>query len=466
MTAPAIAALARITIAAPYRRLDVALPDDVPLAELLPHLLSHTGESVADDGERHGGWALYPATGGALNTARSLGAQGVRDGDVLHLRSGRSEWPELDYDDVVEAIASGARRYGRSWGNVATRRATLVMVAVLAALGLPVLAAGDPPWAVPGLVGLGMAVLLLAAGGTLARALHDALSGAVVAGCALPYALLGGLLVAAPPVPAGELGAPHVLLGSAALLVASTAGYVAVAELARVFVAGVATGFFGLIAGVLGVLGLDAAAAAGVALTAAVILLPAYPHVGLRVGKLPVPELPQKAEDLLNDQPVPDRATVFSAVARSDEIVTGLLVGVGVVSAAAAVTLMLSGRVVAVLLVAEGATALLLRSRLFPTPRQRIPLLAGGLVAAGLLVVGFALAGGNARRELEVLVLAVATGLVLSAGLVYSRRAPSPYLGRLADIVDVVSILSLVPTAFALAGFFRYVQASLAGVGG
>ena len=115
MTSPASLGLARITVATPRRRLDVALPESAPVAELLPHLLRHAGEGVADEGERHGGWSLRRATGGVLEPARNLAAQGVRDGDTLHLVPRRAEWPELSYDDVVEVIASGSRRTGRSW---------------------------------------------------------------------------------------------------------------------------------------------------------------------------------------------------------------------------------------------------------------------------------------------------------------------------------------------------------------
>ena len=41
--------LARVTISAPQRRVDVALPEQVPLAELLPEVLRHAGEGLADD---------------------------------------------------------------------------------------------------------------------------------------------------------------------------------------------------------------------------------------------------------------------------------------------------------------------------------------------------------------------------------------------------------------------------------
>jgi hypothetical protein len=77
--------LARVTINAPQRRVDVALPEHVPLAELLPEVLRHAGEGLADDGEKHGGWVLRRTDGVALATGQGLFPQGVRDGEVLLL---------------------------------------------------------------------------------------------------------------------------------------------------------------------------------------------------------------------------------------------------------------------------------------------------------------------------------------------------------------------------------------------
>ena len=47
MPAPA-SGLARVTIRAPRRRLDLAVPHQVPLAELLPEVLRRAGEIGAD----------------------------------------------------------------------------------------------------------------------------------------------------------------------------------------------------------------------------------------------------------------------------------------------------------------------------------------------------------------------------------------------------------------------------------
>ena len=72
MTAPVGTGLARITVSTPQRRIDLALPEDLAVAELLPSLLRHAGEGAADDGERHGGWALRTSTGTLLLPARNV----------------------------------------------------------------------------------------------------------------------------------------------------------------------------------------------------------------------------------------------------------------------------------------------------------------------------------------------------------------------------------------------------------
>ena len=102
--------LARVTIAAPRRRVDVALPEHVPAAELLPGLLRAAGDELADQGQEHGGWVLRKSDGTLIDQARTIGSQELRDGDVLHLMPRQAEWPEMDYDDVVDAIATDARR--------------------------------------------------------------------------------------------------------------------------------------------------------------------------------------------------------------------------------------------------------------------------------------------------------------------------------------------------------------------
>ncbi|HEV8165930.1 MAG TPA: EsaB/YukD family protein, partial [Actinomycetota bacterium] len=119
VTAPGGLGLARVTVAAPKRRIDVALPDNALVGELLPHLLRHAGEDLPDAEDEQSDWTLRRVTGAELEVTRNLAAQGVRDGELLQLVPRRVDWPELAYDDVVEVVASGARKVGRSWGNQA-----------------------------------------------------------------------------------------------------------------------------------------------------------------------------------------------------------------------------------------------------------------------------------------------------------------------------------------------------------
>ena len=467
MTAPVGLGLARVTVAAPRRRIDVALPDNALVAELLPHLLRHAGEELTDPDQEEARWTLRRATGAELEPGRNLQSQGVRDGELLELVPAQVDWPEIGYDDVVEVIASGARRAGRSWGNEATRRCGLAVTAVVLTLGLAGVLLVGSPWGLPGSVALGFALLLAVAGTVLSRAGGDAVAGAVLAGAGMLYALVGGFVVSAPSgVPLNRLGAPHVLLGCTALVVVGVIGMTGVGAVQRVFAAGIGVGVAGAVSALLCYAGMSARGSAAVAVTVAIGLLPGYPLIASWLGRLPIPQLPQRAEQILEDQPMPPRAGVFAAVARASELLSGMLLAAALVGGVGSIALALGGGVSGPLLALAAAGALLLRGRLFPTPSQRIPLLVSGMLALALLATGLTLNAHTAaeRIALVIAVLAVAA-LVLAATLVYSRRPPSPYLGRLADIADVLAIMALVPIACAVIGVYQALQSSFASIG-
>ncbi|RKN18225.1 type VII secretion integral membrane protein EccD [Micromonospora musae] len=469
MTAPGGLSLARVTIAAPKRRMDVALPNAMLVAELMPHLLRHAGEGLGDVGEQQGGWVLRRATGTLLEANRNLSAQGVRDGELLHLAPGRDEWPDLAYDDVVEVIASSARRAGRPWSDDATRRCALAVTAALLGVGLIALLAIGSPWLVPALVALGVALLLAIAGPVLSRAMGDATTGAVVAAAGLPYGFFGGALLATPDgTPVTGIGAPGLLLGSSTLLVFSLIGYATVAGVQRLFMAGLAASVTGLLAALLSYAGVSPAGAAAATLTTVIGLLPGYPLIASWLGKLPVPELPDRPEEILKDRPVPERAKVFVTVARAAELLTGMLLSVSICGALAIAFLLNHDQTPAgALLALCGSGAMLLRARLFPTAEQRIPLLAGGLLGLVALAMGEMSGTGSGGGRLLVLVgVLAAAAVVLAAGLRFSRRRPTPYLGRAADIADVVAIMALIPLACAVIGLFGAIQGMFASIGG
>jgi type VII secretion integral membrane protein EccD len=451
--------LARVTINAPQRRLDVALPEQVPLAELLPEVLRHAGEGLADDGERHGGWVLRRTDGAVLATAQALLPQGVRDGEVLHLVPARAQWPELEYDDVVEAIADGARRRGSAWSPAATRAAVLAGAGVPLAVGLLAVLAAGPGRPTGWPVALGAALLLTLAGTVASRAYADGAAGAALGGYALPYAAAAGALAVGTGDPVGPfpplrwLGAPELLAGSVALLLVAVLGLLGVASRSRVFMAGSTVGLVGA-ATALGGLLLTPAGTAAVLLCVLVFALGALPLLAIRLGKLPLPPIslpsatPAGGPDGVRD--LPDRGRVHAAVARTEELLTGMLLGHAVLAVAAATVLATAGGTAGRLLVAVGAAVLLLRSRLFVAVRHRVPPVVAGL--AGAAVLGGVLADRAGRTGLPALTVG---GLLLAlvavaAGTTYARRPVSPYLGRLADLTDTALVVSVVPVACAV----------------
>ncbi|MBU2663298.1 type VII secretion integral membrane protein EccD [Actinoplanes bogorensis] len=465
--------LARVTISAPQRRIDVALPEHVPLAELLPEVLRHAGEGLADDGEKHGGWVLRRTDGVALATAQGLFPQGVRDGEVLHLVPAHDEWPELEYDDVVEAIAEGARRRGNAWTPASTRTATLIGAGVLLALGLVAVLAAGPGWSGAAFAGLGLAILLALAGVTASRAYGDARAGAALGAYAMPYAFAGGSVLVASGDRVGVfgvlpwLGGSELLAGSVALLLVAALGAVGVAGQLRLFTAGAVVGLLGAITALTSMV-TTAAGAAAVLISILVCGLGALPLLAIRFGKVPMPPvtLPTGADAsegftgvsassaLEAARERPDRATVFAAVTRTEELLAGMLLGHAVLAVAGFAVLSAAGTLSARILMAVSAAALLLRSRLFITLRQRVPLVVGGL--AGIAALGLDLLGGaNATVLLGVTGAALVLALItVVAGATYSRKPPSPYLGRAADLLDTLVVVSVIPVACAVIGLY------------
>ncbi|MFI2710358.1 type VII secretion integral membrane protein EccD [Micromonospora sp. NPDC018662] len=456
--------LARVTISAPRRRVDVALPEQVPLAELLPEVLRHAGEGLADDGERHGGWVLRRTDGAVLATAQALLPQGVRDGEVLHLVPARAEWPELEYDDVVEAIVDGARRRGAAWSAGATRAAALAGAAVPLAVGLVAVLSAGPGgrgWA----VAAAAALILVLAATAASRAYGDGPVGATLGGYALPWAAAAGALAVGSGDPVGPLpglrwvGAPELLVGSVAVLLVAVLGLLGVAHRSRVPVAGVTVGVAGA-AAALGALLLDPAGTAAVLLAVGVFALGGLPLLAIRVGKLPLPPLTLPAPAGTRD--LPDRGRVHAAVARAEEALTGMLLGHAVLAVGAATVLVATGGTAGRLLVAVAAGVLLLRSRLFVAVRHRVPAVAAGLAGFALLGVVLAeRAGPGGRLALAVGGLTLAL-VAVTAGATYARRPVSPYLGRLADLTDTALVVAVVPVACAVLDLYDRARGLLA----
>lgn len=125
--------LVRVTVLSATRRVDLALPGSVPLAELVPELARSVG--VLDGLTVHGGHRVLTVDGQELGRETGLVAQGVRDGAVLVVCSGLHAQPPRAYDDVVEAMADAVERDVRRWSAAEGRRTSVTAAALLIAVG-------------------------------------------------------------------------------------------------------------------------------------------------------------------------------------------------------------------------------------------------------------------------------------------------------------------------------------------
>ncbi len=212
----------RVTVAAPDSRIDVALPEDLPIQDIYPEIVRLSGMSQTDGSLA--GYHLVRRDGHVLDASRSLLEHRVRDGEVLLLRTFADSLPPAVHDDVVDAVASAVKQDLRSWNDNLMRVAGLVSgVLLLAMLGF-VFWFADPlrhdMHGLQGIVAGVVALVLTALAGVRGRVYDDRASAVALGIAALPHALIAGSGVL--PQDAGEgPGRLQFLVGCVAVLIFS-----------------------------------------------------------------------------------------------------------------------------------------------------------------------------------------------------------------------------------------------------
>lgn len=452
--------LSRVTLVAPRTRVDLALPTDVPLADMLPTLLRYAGDGLADDPAARDGWALTRLGGVALDSSRTPAQLEVRDGELLYLRPRGADQAEMVFDDVVDAVATATQQRAGGWQPSTTRAfgLTLGLVALLGGAAVVLLA--GPPQTASGAVGLAMALASLVTAMVLSRALGHSRPALAFSLVSAGYAGVGGLLVFAGDRGLDELSAPHALIGATAILLVTTVAAVAVADAGEVFLTAGGCAMALLAGSAICLLtGADAAGAAAVVVTAMFAALPALPMFAYRLARLPVPSVPSGPEDLKRDTESVDGARVLSLSDRADGYLAGMLGVLAVLGAAAAVLIAPAGYPGLIMAAVLGAL-LMSRARWFLRRAQRLPLLVAGAIALGATAAaGFA--GSDYPIRLAVVLGALVLLAVISVGygLAGPGRNVSPIWGRTLDIVEVILILALVPMAIWVSGLYAWIRA-------
>lgn len=454
MTAPTTV-FSRVTVVAPQTRIDVALPADVAVADLLPMLLEMARERTPDGGSSHGGWCLAKLGESPMQPGRTLGSAGVVDGDMLQLRRRSESPPPPLFDDVVDAIAVSSPDSYRPWTPRTAR--TLGQVAggaALAAAAIALFLSG--PSLAAAITAGGAAVLAVAMGGVVTRVFGDVGTGVLVGAGGLPMAFIAGLYT----VPGPGIDRPNLLLACVLVLVLAAAAILVLGAGVTTFVSAATAAVYG--AGAAGFGTAVAHPAAGIAAgtaALAILLLSALPRLTIQLARLPLPTVPGSAEDLKEDTGFPDYASIERRAGLAHEYMTGMLIGSGAVTAICAILLAGSGRFWGQLLAVVVTLVMLLRARTYANGTQAIALLVAGMVAAAGLLVGWMLRSTAADLNLWVfgsLVLLGTTALIL--GVVFPKRRFSPVLRRSVDVTEAILITSILPIAIAVMDLYQTVR--------
>ncbi|HEY0638978.1 MAG TPA: type VII secretion integral membrane protein EccD [Pseudonocardiaceae bacterium] len=454
MTTPTTV-FSRVTVVAPQTRIDVALPADVAVADLLPMLLEMARERSPDGGSRHGGWCLAKLGDSPMEPSRTLAAAGVVDGDMLQLRRRSESPPPPLFDDVVDAIAVSspdsyrpwtprtARTLGQVAGGVALVVATVALFLAGPGLGSAITAGGA-------------AVLAIALGGVITRVFGDAGTGVLVAAGGMPMAFVAGLYA----VPGQTPDRPNLLLACTLVLVLAAAAILVLGTGVTTFVAGASAATLGAGAALFGTLVAHPAAgiAAGV-VSIALALLSALPRLTIQLARLPLPQVPGSAEDLKEDTGFPDYASIERRAGLAHEYMTGMIIGSGAVTAICAVILGESGRTSGMILAVIVTLVMLLRARTYANGTQAIALLVAGMLAATGLVLGWMMRADSLTLNLWIFgTLVVLATAALIFGVVFPKRRFSPVLRRSVDVSEAILIASVLPVALAVMDLYSTIR--------
>lgn len=451
-------ALCHVTVVAPRRKADLALPADIPLPHVLPGLLRAVGE-VGGDAAAAPGWVLQRLGGPPLDLGQSLGALGVLDGEILYLRPRDAVLPPSVYDDVADVVAAGTKEGGGRWEPRHTKLLGMGVAAGLLVVGAVVLAlAAAPPRLTAGVAGV-VALLLVAAGAVVSRAVGQSAAGALIGYAALPYAFLGGLFAPGDMGTVLVLGAPNLLAALACTALAATVGGVLIADGVPVFL-GVAVAS---VAGAVGaacvmVFGGSGAGAAAVVALALLALNPLIPTLAFRMARVPLPPLPTSAEELRGDNQRIDGPLVLRRTAQAHRYATGMVIAIALTCVACELLLVVRGGWVARVTAATLALALAMRARVFTGIAQRLWMILAAAAGAAMLTVALGLGAGTVM-EVGVAIGVLWTAMfVLGLGLWLPTGRPSPFWGRAGDILDVLLVVALVPLTLGVLDLYSWVR--------
>ncbi len=453
----------RVTVVAPKTRIDLALPSDVSVADLLPMLLDMAHEGSPDGGARHGGWCLAKLGDAPLDTSQTLASLGIVDGDMLQLRRRSDDPPPPLYDDVVDALAEAEPGSYRPWTKETAARightaGALALIASAVALGIAAAPQGIIYQIIAAVAGMVVAIFATGVGAIVTRAYGASTTGTVIAAAGgLPMAFVSGLNI----VPGDKLE-PALLLASALMLIFSSVSIMVIGSGIVVFIGAATVSLFATLACVVATLLGPVATPAGIAAGAAAVGLAGIsmlPRVTIQLAKLPLPHVPGSSEDLKEENDSPDYREIERQSGLAHQYMTGMIVGCGVTAALGSIIAASAPNIWGPLLAIVVSAVLLLRGRNYANGSQAVALLSSGLLAALGVTVGLLATSPSLVLLAWVfwpLMLLGAASLMF--GVVFPNRRFSPVQRRTVDILEAVLIALVLPLALGVMDVYMTIR--------
>ncbi|MER7699782.1 MULTISPECIES: type VII secretion integral membrane protein EccD [unclassified Streptomyces] len=462
MTDSAVAELCRLTVRAPAVSIDLAVPSDVPVADLLPTLLRYVGEEAEESGLDHAGWVLQQLGDAPLDEEGTLAQAGLTDGAVLLLRPHTEALPEARLDDLVDGIADTAGRRLHNWSPRAARHFLVGGAVAAVAAALVLLFRPGVGGSARVVCAAAAGLLLLAGAGSASRAVGDRVSATALGFLVAPCLALAGWVL-----PGGELGGPDVVqVAGARMLAAGAAGaggavlaLAATAVGAPVLLATAVVSVAMAVAGALmGFAGLGPQASVAIVATVVALCAGFVPALAFKLAGMRMPALPSSAQQLQEGIEPYRGEEVAERTELAGRWITALFGATGVVAAAALVPLTHRPGLPEVLASLVLALLLLLHARGLVHVGQRLVLALPG--AWGLLLLAHAWAVSadpDGRPAVFGVLLGVAAALTVAAWTVPGRRM-LPYWGRAAEIGHTLFAVALLPLSLWVAGLFGWLR--------
>ena len=444
--------LIRLTIASGTRRVDLVLPGSIPVAELVPELARSVG--LLDASTVYGGYRLVTQDGRSLANDAGLTMQGIEDGGLLTVTAGVDDRAPRVYDDVVEAMADVVENELRPWEPAAGRRTALGAGSIMLGLGaLALLLTGES--LLGGVTAAVIAVLLVVGGVVLARAQDEPEAAVAVSLLAAVYAAVAGLLLAPGDLPAwswpldGRFFDAPLLGAGLGVLGVGVIAVIGLQEGRVLVIPAVVVGAVLVASAVLiRVASLEPSVVLTVLMTLVVLAGSIFPWLALGVTGTRVEQL-YSLHDITADPEEIDPDEVGRDARVGHEILLAVSATVGTLLVLFAPFAVGRG-VYGTILAGVCCLAVMFRTRQYRTGAEVLAGLTSGILGLVSVAVAMLLIHDSWRSGAAIALAGVGAGLL---GLTLVPASPSVRRGRLGDVVETFTLLSLLPLMVLGAGF-------------